>query len=187
MGAYLSYVERPKIERYLIVVVFFVLGLMAKPMLVTLPFVLLLLDYWPLQRFQQIKSDQKIRTVVNKPVSGDRQKKISKKRPTAGREIIAEKPADFKFQWALIRPLLWEKMPLFALAALSSIVTYFAQQKGGSIASSEIVPLVFVLRMPSFLIPPTSERWSGRLILLCCIRTRVCCRHGRSSGRLSFW
>jgi tetratricopeptide (TPR) repeat protein len=51
MWAYVRYVNRPKTTRYLLVVVFFALGLMAKPMLVTLPFVLLLLDYWPLERF----------------------------------------------------------------------------------------------------------------------------------------
>jgi Flp pilus assembly protein TadD len=50
MWAYICFVRRPKISRYLLVVVFFALGLMAKPMLVTLPFVLLLLDYWPLDR-----------------------------------------------------------------------------------------------------------------------------------------
>jgi len=50
--AYVRYVERPWAGRYLPVVGFFVLGLMSKPMLVTLPFVLLLLDYWPLGRFQ---------------------------------------------------------------------------------------------------------------------------------------
>jgi protein O-mannosyl-transferase len=54
MGAYSYYVERPKVRRYFCVLVFFILGLMAKPMLVTLPFVLLLLDYWPLQRFRKI-------------------------------------------------------------------------------------------------------------------------------------
>src|SRR5207244_3861678 len=48
--AYARYVERPGNGRYLCVFVALVLGLMAKPMLVTLPFVLLLLDYWPLQR-----------------------------------------------------------------------------------------------------------------------------------------
>jgi len=52
MWGYVRYVERPGVNRYLLVVLFFVLGLMAKPMLVTLPFVLLLLDYWPLKRFQ---------------------------------------------------------------------------------------------------------------------------------------
>ena len=52
MGAYLSYTEHHGWGRYLMVVLFFVLGLMSKPMLVTLPFVLLLLDYWPLKRIQ---------------------------------------------------------------------------------------------------------------------------------------
>ncbi|MGA2914842.1 MAG: tetratricopeptide repeat protein [Sedimentisphaerales bacterium] len=50
MWAYVRYVSRPRITSYLLVVIFFVLGLMSKPMLVTLPFVLLLLDYWPLER-----------------------------------------------------------------------------------------------------------------------------------------
>jgi len=48
--AYLAYVRRPRPSRYALVLVLFALGLMAKPMLVTLPFVLLLLDYWPLGR-----------------------------------------------------------------------------------------------------------------------------------------
>jgi protein O-mannosyl-transferase len=141
MGAYCYYVERPKLQRYLIVVLFFVLGLMAKPMLVTLPFVLLLLDYWPLQRFQEKKSEQKIITAANKPVSGDKQKGKFKKKHGVGIEVIAEKPLDSRYQWALIRPLLWEKIPLLVLAALSSIVTYIVQQKGGQVASSEVMPL----------------------------------------------
>lgn len=51
LWAYLRYVDLPSGTRYLPVVAFFVLGLMAKPMLVTLPFTLLLLDFWPLGRF----------------------------------------------------------------------------------------------------------------------------------------
>ena len=50
MAAYVLYAERPHWIRYLPVMVFFALGLMAKSMLVTLPCVLLLLDYWPLGR-----------------------------------------------------------------------------------------------------------------------------------------
>ena len=50
MWAYLQYAKQPSIWRYLLVLLFFVMGIMAKPMLVTLPFVLLLLDYWPLER-----------------------------------------------------------------------------------------------------------------------------------------
>ncbi|MBW2569478.1 MAG: glycosyltransferase family 39 protein [Deltaproteobacteria bacterium] len=52
MLAYCRYVEKPVLIRYFIVLLFFVLGLMSKPMLVTLPFVLLLMDYWPLGRIQ---------------------------------------------------------------------------------------------------------------------------------------
>lgn len=50
MGAYLRYVRRPDSGRYLLALGLFALGLAAKPMLVTLPFVLLLLDGWPLGR-----------------------------------------------------------------------------------------------------------------------------------------
>src|SRR5271156_516470 len=50
---YVRYAERPGTGRYLGVALSFWLGLMAKPMMVTLPFVLLLLDYWPLARLGQ--------------------------------------------------------------------------------------------------------------------------------------
>jgi Flp pilus assembly protein TadD len=50
MWAYLGYARRPSRGRYGLVLLCFILGLMAKPMLVTLPLVLLLLDYWPLGR-----------------------------------------------------------------------------------------------------------------------------------------
>ena len=52
--AYMAYTARPRLAGYLLVVLIFLMGLMAKPMLVTLPFVLLLLDYWPLERLQPI-------------------------------------------------------------------------------------------------------------------------------------
>ncbi len=51
LWAYVRYTERPGWKRYLLPLLFFALGLMSKPMLVTLPFVLLLLDYWPLGRY----------------------------------------------------------------------------------------------------------------------------------------
>jgi len=50
MWAYTSYASSPSLKRYLPVTAFFTLGLMAKQMLVTLPVILLLMDYWPLQR-----------------------------------------------------------------------------------------------------------------------------------------
>jgi tetratricopeptide (TPR) repeat protein len=61
MLTYVRYAERPGFHRYLLTLFVFVLGLMAKPVLVTLPFVLLLLDYWPLCRFNlaRLRSDNK--------------------------------------------------------------------------------------------------------------------------------
>jgi tetratricopeptide (TPR) repeat protein len=50
LGAYLHYARQPSVRRYLLIVLFFALGLMAKPMLVTLPLLLFLVDYWPLGR-----------------------------------------------------------------------------------------------------------------------------------------
>lgn len=54
-GAYALYTERPATKTYMPVIVLYALGLLAKPMLVTLPITLLLLDYWPLGRFGACK------------------------------------------------------------------------------------------------------------------------------------
>ena len=51
--AYVAYTRRPNIGRYLMMSILFACGLMSKPMLVTLPAILLLLDYWPLRRMQR--------------------------------------------------------------------------------------------------------------------------------------
>jgi tetratricopeptide (TPR) repeat protein len=153
----------PSVFRYLAVVIFFAVGLMAKPMLVTLPFTLLLLDYWPLQRFEQKKPAEEVRTEVSKrgagtpasagvtsslrksggkrgPLSADEIKGKSGKKRTWQGMVKEEKPAAHTNQWALVRPLLLEKIPLLALAALSCIVTYFAQKKGGAVISFEGIP-----------------------------------------------
>lgn len=57
MLAYVRYAERPNLKRYALVLAAFILGIMSKPMLVTLPFVLLLLDWWPLERIAGKKSE----------------------------------------------------------------------------------------------------------------------------------
>jgi tetratricopeptide (TPR) repeat protein len=140
LGAYSYYVENPGFRRYFFVLLFFVLGLMAKPMLITLPFVLLLLDYWPLRRFGEINPRQKVQTEALKTVTSDQQKKKSKKKNTV-KEILEAKKTDHpEYKWSLIYPLLWEKIPLFVLALLSSIVTYFAAQSAGAV-HSESIPL----------------------------------------------
>ena len=99
MLAYIRYTERPGLMRYSLVVLAFGLGLMSKPMLVTLPLVLLLLDYWPLGRL------------------------------TFGGSKAGDSPSNWR--------LVWEKMPLFAMSAASSVITYVAQQKSGAIGEIE--------------------------------------------------
>ncbi len=56
LNAYVRYARAPSMTRYLLVAVLFAAGLMSKPMLVTAPVILLLLDYWPLRRFKQYSS-----------------------------------------------------------------------------------------------------------------------------------
>lgn len=56
--AYGWYARRPSVQRYISVALLFALGLMAKPQVITFPFVLLLWDYWPLQRFHIGKNDE---------------------------------------------------------------------------------------------------------------------------------
>jgi len=64
MFTYARYIEKPGLFRYMLTFSVFALGLMVKPMLVTLPFVLLLLDYWPFRRlhFGQSNSDNRRKT-----------------------------------------------------------------------------------------------------------------------------
>lgn len=66
VGAYSRYVRRPTVGRYVRVAILFGLGLMSKPMLVTLPFVLLLLDYWPLNRLSPFSLDAFTRLIKEK-------------------------------------------------------------------------------------------------------------------------
>ena len=98
VGAYVRYVRAPSRTTYFLVLLLFALGLMSRPMLVTVPFVLLLLDYWPLGRI----------THVGFP------------------KALARQPASSS-QWLVISRLVAEKVPLFALSALSSAVTFVAQ------------------------------------------------------------
>ncbi len=108
--AYVAYVRRPRVRKYLLVLLFFGLGLMAKPMLVTLPFVLLLLDIWPLRRVEA--------------------------RSGGALGLVA-----LRQRWPELLRLVREKLPLFVLAAISSVVTVLVQQHGGAVAGLERVPL----------------------------------------------
>jgi len=125
MMAYVYYVKRPGTRRYLLVLVSFSLGLMAKPMLVTLPFVLLLLDYWPLNRFQ----------------------------PRVTTDSVVDQPLKFRSSGDDKSPILkavLEKTPLFLMSLLSCLVTVIAQQKAGAVSTLAIVP--FKLRIANGLV-----------------------------------
>ena len=116
LWTYVRYVQRPGLGKYLTVLLCFCLGLLAKPMLVTLPFILLLLDYWPLGRFRF------------EPVRGDHQSSTSTS-------------SDHGDNRSSLPQLVLEKVPFFALSAVSSFLTFFAQQKGGAVQPLEFIPL----------------------------------------------
>ncbi len=116
MWAYSRYVKQPGVARYLLTLLTFAIGLTAKPMLVTLPFVLLLLDYWPLARFP---SGQPIGE------TGKRNKKYM--------YIYSHR--------RILYHLIWEKIPFFALSAVSSIITFIMQQ--GPRVQITLCPLKF--------------------------------------------
>jgi tetratricopeptide (TPR) repeat protein len=116
MGFYLRYVRGPRLSRYFLVLISFVLGLMAKQMLVTLPFVLLLLDYWPLGRFEAGQSAGETNPQTHKSPDPDPQKP----------PVVV---------------LVLEKVPLLVIAAVASIVAFLAQGRGGALESFEFLPL----------------------------------------------
>jgi len=106
LGAYGWYARKPGWRRYALLCLMFILGLLAKPMLVTLPFVLLLTDYWPLQRVEGWTP-----------------------------------PAEFfPVPQTSVKQLLLDKLPLLALAGISSAITLFAQQK--AMQRLQDIPLV---------------------------------------------
>ena len=114
--SYIWYVNKPEVLKYLLVIILYILGLMSKPMLVTLPFILLLLDFWPIRRIEFVKSHAKLS-------------------PQGVKSVSAE------FQWNRAMFLVWEKIPLFILAAMSSAITFLAQKRGGAIEKLEVIPM----------------------------------------------
>lgn len=115
MWAYARYAEKPKLLWYLITLALFALGLMAKPMLVTLPFVLLLLDYWPLKRMRFSKM------LGSDDLQGGHTQGSNRRTP--------------------ILYLVLEKVPFFALTVISSFVTFIVQRKGGAMLGVEALSL----------------------------------------------
>jgi protein O-mannosyl-transferase len=116
--AYLQYVRRPTWQRMAVVATCLAFGLMSKPMLVTTPIVLMLLDYWPLNRSQR-------------PEARGQPPAQRGLRPGGRPDIRRARPSWTK--------LLVEKIPLFALSIASVVATLIAQQV--AIGSTESLPL----------------------------------------------
>ncbi len=148
LWAYASYAEKSEIRRpkaegnpnaslailhlpssifYLLSLLFFALGLMSKPMLVTWPCLLLVLDYWPLRRFSRPPTNSQPSTSYRLRVA-----------------------------WRLAR----EKIPFFALAAGSSVVTFLVQRAWGGVVALEHTPLE--LRLLN--VPVSYLRYLGKLV-----------------------
>jgi protein O-mannosyl-transferase len=117
MWAYVAYVERVSAKRYMLTLGLFAVGLMAKPMLITLPFAFLLLDYWPLRRFARAR--------LGEPRDG-------------GSDAISQKVAHVP---APISRLLLEKIPFLLLAVASMLITYGTAHAKGFVVSTELFPL----------------------------------------------
>ena len=112
LWAYVRYAHSPTRGRMAAVALFLMLGLLAKPMLVTLPLLLLLLDWWPLRRWK---------------TGGEEEPGDSATTPRGPR---------FGFGY-----LLGEKAPLLALSLAACFMTYRAQSRGGAMADIERFPL----------------------------------------------
>jgi protein O-mannosyl-transferase len=96
---------------YALSLLFFALGLLSKPMLVTTPFVLLLIDYWPLGRMRNAECE--VRSGESAPT------------------LHAPRSTIHALLWLLV-----EKVPFFALSVASSVVTFVVQQKGGAVSTA---------------------------------------------------
>lgn len=132
--AYAFYTESSKLSRYFICLILFTLSLMSKPMLVTLPFVMLLLDYWPLGRWKKIWSP------VHVPAgNADTWARKNGKRCEADAAMQKKTSQPVKDHNHLIGALLWEKAPFFIFAALSIVLTLWSQRTG--IASLDRLPI----------------------------------------------
>ncbi len=128
---YVYYTEKPATKRYLLVLLCFACGLMSKSMIVTLPIVMILLDYWPLGRLGSRKAEPHLpdpmpgrsekRQQKTRLKKGAQQKNVS---PTNIQKVTEKKIAGIIPLWQL-----QEKIPFFIVSAAFTIITLYAQYK----------------------------------------------------------
>jgi tetratricopeptide (TPR) repeat protein len=117
--SYAFYTKNYKRSRYYLCLILFVLALLSKSILVTLPFVLMLLDYWPLKRWQKALVPLDV-TLTNGNKSEDN--KFNKRK-------------------SAIFSLIWEKVPFILLAVAVSVVNLWVHNKSDLVISMERLPL----------------------------------------------
>ena len=131
LWAYALYAERAGTKRYLFVFFSFLAGLMAKSMLVTVPVILLLMDWWPLKRFDAVRRAAGAPEAAAGPAGPtekkDRRRKEERKRPQPQPGPVRD------FRRSL--PLVAEKIPLAVLSIAAGAVAIVTQQKSGAVVS----------------------------------------------------
>jgi tetratricopeptide (TPR) repeat protein len=124
---YVYYTEKPVIRRYLPVLLCFACALMSKPMVITLPIVMILLDYWPLDRLQSRKIVTTIPEVI--PVCADQGMKKNKFKKEDLKKNISpprvQKLSEPKIAGIIPIWQLWEKIPFFILSIVMIIITLY--------------------------------------------------------------
>ncbi|MCP4345679.1 MAG: tetratricopeptide repeat protein [Desulfobacterales bacterium] len=165
--SYIKYTEHPTFKSYLPVFVFFAMGLMAKPMVVTLPFVLLLLDHWPLRRLMTDDCRLSIEKINRQSTIDNHQSSIVSHQSSIVNHqssIVSHQSSVINHQSSIINrqsSIFLEKIPLLLLSAGSCFVTVFAQKDAAS--SLEVLPLT--IRIANALISYVS--YIGKTIWPC--------------------
>lgn len=140
LGSYALYVEKPDKWKYGTTVALYALGLMAKPMLVSLPLLLLLLDDWPLRggAIPVLPLPETV-NAGKREGKGGRPPVVSPERravPVKKVNSLVRTPGRRDLKHRIV-----EKIPFFALAMASSVITLYAQAKGGAMRSLDAIPL----------------------------------------------
>ena len=127
--AYVKYTRHRTWKNYSLIIIAFVLGLLAKPMGVTLPFVLLLLDYWPLNRFNKTE-------VARRQIADE-----SSTDSTRTFLLSETSPLSHAAFHRQLSRILLEKVPLFFITAVSCVITFIVQHSGGAVVKNTDLPI----------------------------------------------
>jgi Flp pilus assembly protein TadD len=136
LNAYLFYAERSNLGRYALVMLFTVLGLASKPSVVTLPFTLLLLDYWPLNRIRWPRPSD---AGLSRDEAESQNTCADKTRHEVGSGLTRGSLVPDSCRCYPERNLfgiILEKSPLFIVALAAAIAAYIAQVQLGAVAST---------------------------------------------------